>query len=60
MSWSDKAKKILPYVGVGLGVVLILLVSYSFMKKRSGASVLAPLSDPDYGTATASGIPWLV
>lgn len=60
MSLKDKVKKILPYAAVGVVGVALIVVIVVAMKKRSktAGSVLAPLADPAYGTATASDIPW--
>ena len=59
MSLKDKVKKILPYAAVGVVGVALIVVIVVAMKKRSktAGSVLAPLADPAYGTATASDIP---
>lgn len=58
---SEKLKKALPWILVGLGAVVLALV---FLKSRSatpattgGALVMAPLADARYGTPTDSGIP---
>lgn len=62
-------KKVLPWVVVGLGAVLLIIALKMWYDKRqadaaaatagkSAAYVaLAPLADPNYGTATLSGIP---
>jgi len=52
-------KKVLPWVGLGLGLLLVAMVLRRFVAPVSGASVAyAPLADPNYGTATLSGIPY--
>lgn len=58
--WMAKAKKVLPFLALGLGMLAAYLV-YRQMTNSSGATgamvAPAPLADPAYGTATASGIP---
>ena len=49
-------KKLLPWVALGLGLVLLALV---LRQPITGGSVApAPLADPNYGGATLSGIPY--
>jgi len=50
-------KKILPWVGLGVGLLLIAMVLRPYVV-RGGSVAPAPLADPNYGTPTLSGLPY--